>query len=94
MERLVLLNTLRLHTWKVSENASEDALRDALLRVRGLGIRDFILYTSTLDETRVLDVVRRLLFPKDAVARSQQSTIVRFFQKAQSSLVYLCRRCT
>ena len=57
MEKLVLLNTLRLHTWKVHVNTSEEDLRSVLLLIRNLNIRDFILFTSDLEETRVLNVV-------------------------------------
>ena len=56
-EKLALLNTLRLHTWRVHINTSDEDLRSVLLLVRNLNIRNFILLTSDLDETRVLNVV-------------------------------------
>ena len=57
MEKLALLNTLRLHTWKVHINTSDEDLRSVLLLVRNLNIRNFILLTSDLEETRLLNVV-------------------------------------
>ena len=38
-------------------NTSDEDLRSVLLVVRNLKIRNFILLTSDLDETRVLNVV-------------------------------------
>ncbi len=59
MEKLSLLNTLRLHSWRIHLNTSDDDLRSTLLLIRNLNIRDFILYTTAVDETNVLNVVSR-----------------------------------
>ena len=59
IEKLVLLNSLRLRSWRVRSNMTDPELREILLAIRGMELKNILLYTSSVPEYRILSMVRR-----------------------------------
>ena len=57
IERLVLLNSLRLRSWRVRLNMTDPELREILLTIRQLELKNILLYTSELPEYKLLNLV-------------------------------------
>ena len=57
IERLVLLNTIRVRSWKIYDNATTYGIRDTLITVRKMDVRNVILFAHRTLAIRVLDGV-------------------------------------
>ena len=57
IERLVLLNSLRLRSWRVRSNMTDPELREILLTIRQMELKNILLYTSLFPEYKVLTIV-------------------------------------